>query len=39
MDKESEALGGLLGGLKEGSLKHSLNLDGHMEFYSEEEVE
>ena len=37
MDKEFEALGGLLGCLDEGSLKHSLNLDGHAEFYSEEE--
>ena len=39
VDNESETLGGLLGGLNEGSLKHSLNLDGHMELYSEEGVE
>ena len=39
VDNKSETLGGLLGGLNEGSLKHSLNLDGHMELYSEEGVE
>ena len=39
VNEESEALVGLLGGLNEGSLKHSLNLDGHVEFYSEEEGE
>ena len=38
-DEESEALGGLLSGLNEGSLEHSLNLDWHVEFYSREEEE
>ena len=38
-DEESEALGGLLGSLNEGSLKHSLNLDGHGKLCREEEGE